>query len=132
LERGPTGPATQRQFRICTWQVITSRMQSTWRVWKAQCHRRRTAAEMLRGGGEAEALPGALVPPEVSRALMVALRIGLIPAVAIREGHRLGRGDVRAGTGSARAKVSALAGDRTVGTPWKRFEARFLRYDATK
>src|SRR4029077_15075053 len=45
-----------------------------------------TAAEMLHDGGEAGALPGALVPPEVSRALMVALRIALVPAFALARG----------------------------------------------
>ena len=45
-----------------------------------------TAAEMLRDRGETGALPGAVVPPEMSRALMVALRIALIPAVALARG----------------------------------------------
>jgi hypothetical protein len=45
-----------------------------------------TAAVMLRDGGETGPLPGALVPPEVPRALLVALRIALIPAIAVARG----------------------------------------------
>jgi glycine/D-amino acid oxidase-like deaminating enzyme len=45
-----------------------------------------TAGEMLRDAGETGGLPSAAVPPEMSRALTVALRIGLIPVVAVARG----------------------------------------------
>lgn len=41
-----------------------------------------TAAEILRDGGETGPLPVAAVPPEMSRALTVALRVALIPIVS--------------------------------------------------
>lgn len=41
-----------------------------------------TAGDMLRDAGESEPLPAAAVPPEMSRALTVALRVALIPVVA--------------------------------------------------
>jgi protoporphyrinogen oxidase len=45
-----------------------------------------TAAMMLRDAGETGPLPQAVVPPEMSRVLTVALRIALIPAVAVARG----------------------------------------------
>jgi uncharacterized protein with NAD-binding domain and iron-sulfur cluster len=45
-----------------------------------------TAGAMLRDAGESGPLPGAVVPPEMSRALTVALRTALIPVVAAARG----------------------------------------------
>ena len=45
-----------------------------------------TAGIMLRDGGETGTLPAAAIPPEMSRPLTVALRIGLIPVVAVARG----------------------------------------------
>ena len=45
-----------------------------------------TAGTMLRDGGETGTLPAAAIPPEMSRPLTVALRIGLIPFVAVARG----------------------------------------------
>ena len=45
-----------------------------------------TAGEILREGGETGPLPQAAIPPEMSRALTVTLRIALIPVVAIARG----------------------------------------------
>lgn len=45
-----------------------------------------TAGDMLRDVGESGPLPGAVIPPEMSRALTVALRIALIPVVAAARG----------------------------------------------
>ena len=45
-----------------------------------------TAGMMLRDGGETGPLPRAAIPPEMSRPLTVALRIGLIPFVAVARG----------------------------------------------
>jgi uncharacterized protein with NAD-binding domain and iron-sulfur cluster len=44
------------------------------------------AGDMLRDAGESGPLPGAVVPPEMPRALTVALRIALIPLVAAARG----------------------------------------------
>jgi hypothetical protein len=45
-----------------------------------------TSSEMLRDAGETGALPTAAVPPESPRALTVALRMALIPVVAVARG----------------------------------------------
>jgi glycine/D-amino acid oxidase-like deaminating enzyme len=45
-----------------------------------------TAGAMLRDAGETGPLPGAAIPPETSRLLTVALRVALIPVVAVARG----------------------------------------------
>jgi uncharacterized protein with NAD-binding domain and iron-sulfur cluster len=45
-----------------------------------------TAGDMLRDAGESGPLPGAAIPPEMSRAFLVALRFALFPVVAAARG----------------------------------------------